>query len=477
MKRTMKKFCTMMLLLGSAALAAQELTFLQTTDIHGQETIAQIGTIIDRERIADQELILVDCGDISNGSPSAYVDAGASMIECLNAFKYDIFVPGNHEFRIGNEAFRRNCSLFTSGKVLGANIEFNDPAKAPAGGLGSWTMLKRKGLKIAVIGLLCHRYDNWIGSSLYSGIRLISPVETLKKIMPEIRAAKPDVVVVAAHLDSGTIMESVTGNDDWAYTLDSALREFCPEASLILAGHTHRLVPVRQVRPGCWEVQPPTHGKGVAKIKLTYDAKAGKVTGVTTEILSAKGVPAKEKMPDAWVKNQKATPGFMNKPVAQLPENVVLGKVSNDPASGARMAELFAKAIFEGVQDCDGVFCHNYASWQNKKGLLTENDFFRLQTNNQYITVLTLTQEQFRTIKAEIAKNTPGTRFFWFGKGAVPEKQQTLKIAFDAYDVTGCDGVLDQLRIIAGSVKERRETGRHVRELLKAYLMKMYPVK
>ncbi len=165
----------------------------------------------------------------------------------------------------------------------------------------------------------------------------------------------------------------------------------------------------------------------------------------------------------------------MNKPVVKLPENVVLGKVKNDPESDFRMTELFAKAIAEGV-DCDGVFCHNFASWQNKKGLLTEQDFFKLQNNNQYITVLTLTQEQFRTVRAEIAKRTPGTKFFWF-KGNDPEKQQTLRIAFNAYDVTGCDGQLRQLRIIANSVKERNDTDRHVRELLKAYLMKKYPVK
>ncbi len=467
----MKQLYIFLLLLGTAALPAQELTILHSTDIHGQNSIAQIGTIIDRERAADKELILVDSGDLCNGSPSAYADAGASMIECLNAFRYDIFVPGNHEFRIGNKAFRRNCGLFTAGKVLGANIEFTDPAKAPSGGLAPWVMLERKGLKIAVIGLLCHRYDNWIGVSLYNGIRLISPVDTLKKIMPEIRAAKPDIVIIAAHLDSKSIMESVTGNDDWSYTLESALKEFCPEATLILAGHTHRVVPVRDVHPDCWEVQPPTHGKGIAKIRLTYDAKAEKVTGVTSELIPTKDVLPKKEMPEAWVKNQAATPAFLNKPVARLPENVVLGNVRNDPASNDRMTALFANAIRDGV-DCDGVFCHNYASWQEKKGLLTENDFFRMKNNNQYITVLTLTQEQFRTVRAEIEKNTPGTKFFRFRTGG-----ETLRIAFDAYDVTGCDGALNQLRIIANSVKERQDTDRHVRGLLKAYLMKTYPLK
>ena len=181
-------------------------------------------------------------------------------------------------------------------------------------------------------------------------------------------------------------------------------------------------------------------------------------------------------MPEVWVKNQAATKDFLAKPVAQLPEGVVLGRVKKDPASNGRMIEHFAKAIADQIP-CDGVFCHNYASWRDKKGTLTENDFFRLHNNNQYITVLTLTQEQFQTIKAEIEKRTPGTKFFWFQKFTDPGKQQTLKIAFDAYDVTGCDGALNQLRIIANGVKDRVDTDHHVRELLRAYLMKLYPVK
>ena len=303
----------------------------------------------------------------------------------------------------------------------------------------------------------------------------MSPVATMKKIMPEIRATKPDVVIVAAHLDGKSIMESVTGSDVWDYKLAGLLQEKYPEVSLILAGHTHREVAAAEQHPGCWEVQPPIHGKGIAKIKLTYDAKAGKVTGVTSEFLMTKGVEPKADMPAAWVKNMKATTEFLATPVVQLPEGMVIGRNRKDPVSNGRMAELFAKAIANGVE-CDGVFCHNYAGWGVKKGTLTENDFYRLHNNNQYITVLNLTQEQFKTIRAEIEKRTPSTRFFWFKNGK-PEDQKTLKIAFDAYDATGCDGALNQLRIIAAGCKDRNDTDRHVRELLRAYLMKLYPVK
>lgn len=473
----LKKLFALLLCLSAVSVFAQEnvsrLTIFQTTDIHGSKNIARIGALLDQHR--DENSIVIDCGDISNGSDSAYLDQGASMIACLNAFKYDVFVPGNHEFRIGNAAFRRNCDLFTSGKVLAGNIEFTDPAKAPKTIPAAWTMLERGGYKVAVIGLTCHRKDNWIGFSLYKGINLISPVETIKKIMPEIRAAKPDFVIVATHLDGKSIMESVTGNEDWSYTLASLLKEQCPEAALVLAGHTHRTVPAHELHPGCWEVQPPTHGIALARITLTIDKKSRKVINVTSEFLPTKGVEPKADMPEEWVKNEAATPDFMKKPVAALPEGVKLGIVNKDPESGYRMTKLFADAIHAEIE-CDGVFCHNYAGWREKSGALTEGDFFSLHKNNQYVTVLTLTQEQFQTVRAEIEKNSKRTKFFWYGQGK-PEEQKTLRIAFDAYDATGCDGALNKLRVIALGVKERNDSDWHVRDLLKKYLMKKYPLK
>lgn len=41
--------------------------------------------------------------------------------------------------------------------------------------------------------------------------------------------------------------------------------------TLFLAGHTHRLVPLKEFAPGQWTVQPKDNGAGMAKIRLNFD--------------------------------------------------------------------------------------------------------------------------------------------------------------------------------------------------------------
>ena len=108
-----------------------EITVLQSTDIHGSPAIAKFAKWIAGERETDPDLLLIDCGDLTNGTFATSCDGGASMVECLNFCGYDVWVPGNHEFRIGNANFRRDADLFRSGSVLGANLKFDDPQKKP----------------------------------------------------------------------------------------------------------------------------------------------------------------------------------------------------------------------------------------------------------------------------------------------------------------------------------------------------------
>ena len=75
----------MKLVLGLFALApsllcaaAVELTVLQSTDIHGSPNIVKFSKWIAAERAADPEALVVDCGDLCNGTFETYNDGGAS---------------------------------------------------------------------------------------------------------------------------------------------------------------------------------------------------------------------------------------------------------------------------------------------------------------------------------------------------------------------------------------------------------------
>jgi 2',3'-cyclic-nucleotide 2'-phosphodiesterase/3'-nucleotidase len=93
---------------------------LQTSDLHGymlpiqyannartEQGFAKIAAIINEARAADTPIIVIDNGDLIQGTPLAYhharlhAEARNPMIACLNELRYDAAVIGNHEFNYG----------------------------------------------------------------------------------------------------------------------------------------------------------------------------------------------------------------------------------------------------------------------------------------------------------------------------------------------------------------------------------------
>src|SRR5688500_3535084 len=99
-----------------------ELVIVTTTDVHGRlrawdyyaneaETVrglSRVATIVDSVRAANPgRVILLDAGDLLQGSPLAYVAARVSsnrtnpIVAAMNAMQYDAAAIGNHEYNYG----------------------------------------------------------------------------------------------------------------------------------------------------------------------------------------------------------------------------------------------------------------------------------------------------------------------------------------------------------------------------------------
>ena len=432
MKRT---FLTALFLLTAATLFSAEvkITVIQTTDIHGEQRFASLARLIAQERKADPQILLVDCGDLSRGSQEAYTDGGAASVEMLNFLKYDVWVPGNHEFRIGQKLFRRNLDLFKSGDVLAANLAFTREGIAPERPILPWKMFERYGLRIAVIGLVSPHYDYWFNTSVYDGMELLNPGKIMAKTMEEIRKAKADVVIIAGHLDFKTSTEVAAGK---SLGMQEVLTPY-PEISLFLAGHTHRTLPATEVMPNLWTVQPPIHATAAAKITMTFDKKAKKVTSVTSEFLTSKNVEPLEGLPQIWYDTQKAAAQMKTTPIVQLPESLI-----STPGKNTELQKLFARSVAEAV-NADAAIVRNYMGRRKiKNPLWTRMDFKNMIGNEYSISTITLTPAQLKLVLTEL-KPSP-ERVYGLDLENLPEKNVT--VAFDAYDITGCDGAYPLLR-------------------------------
>src|SRR6476620_424415 len=123
--------------LASAAAALEPdtvcISILHTTDLHGHSVptsdydgtadrggLARCVTQIRRWRQQNPNSIVVDVGDVYQGTELSLGNKGDLMIDLFNPLKYDAWVIGNHEFDWGMEPFT-NALQKSAMPVLGAN--------------------------------------------------------------------------------------------------------------------------------------------------------------------------------------------------------------------------------------------------------------------------------------------------------------------------------------------------------------------
>ena len=222
---------------GRAAYALTFLDFEEAAHRYGRMGgFAHLKTLIDRLRAEASGSLLLDGGDLWQGSGLADALQGADMVEAANLLGVDA-MSGHWEFTYGEKALRRNLDRF-KGEFLAQNVfltqeaAFND---APAFDAGSGRVFKPSttrdigGFRIAVIGQafpyvpIAHpsRFTpNWT-----FGIREAE----LQNVVNRAREAdRADAVLLLSH----------NGMD-----VDLKLASRVSGIDVILGGHTHDAVP------------------------------------------------------------------------------------------------------------------------------------------------------------------------------------------------------------------------------------------
>jgi 2',3'-cyclic-nucleotide 2'-phosphodiesterase/3'-nucleotidase len=113
----------------------------------------------------------------------------------MNYMGYEAGTVGNHDIEAGHSVYDRLTKLYKF-PLLAANaidVKSGKPYFKP------YTIIKKKGLKIAVFGMVTPAIPTWLPPELYSGIEFRDMLKTAKKWMPEIIALKPDLIVGLFH--------------------------------------------------------------------------------------------------------------------------------------------------------------------------------------------------------------------------------------------------------------------------------------
>lgn len=250
-------------------LAAAGVRLIHTSDLHACFTAAdhgdcgspllRIGAAIaeQRRQFGAENCLYIDTGDTMQGTPAGAITHGQAPLRALLAMGCDAWIPGNHDFDFGKAAFQdgaaRLASIIICGNLFPVGCSHSWPG---------WKLFERGGLRIAVIGSTASYLPHWFLPELAAAFRVTTTVSQLERQLPEILAAKPDVIILAVH--QGWALNDRRGVNEVA-----AIAGRFPEIDLILGGHTHRAFPGRRIGVRTWYVQPPPHGQAVGLIDVT----------------------------------------------------------------------------------------------------------------------------------------------------------------------------------------------------------------
>lgn len=150
-----------------------------TKNIGGLARLATLAHQIEAE--VDGNAILVDAGDICDGTPFGIEYKGEADFAALSAAGYDVMVTGNHEFGQSLEQFNRNLAL-ANFPVVCANLLQKDTGN-PA--LPEYVIYDFQGARIAFLGLTTEDIKDY--KAVKEGFAVADPYETAKRLVPQLK--------------------------------------------------------------------------------------------------------------------------------------------------------------------------------------------------------------------------------------------------------------------------------------------------
>ena len=434
---------------GRAVLGAAEspdhktISVIHTTDLHGHILptktytgitdvggFARCATQIRRWRKENPDSLLVDIGDLYQGTAASYHNEGRLFVDLLANFEYDAWTLGNHDFDWGPEVLANNIKAAKI-PILTANLTGAPEKVIP------WKMREIAGFRIALIGLVTPGLPYWLMPETLGGIAPTDPALALKKSIAQARSAKADAIVVLGHY--GHLKE-----DDFANPIRNTLTE-APGAEVFIAGHTHAHVPSLEIG-GTLYTQANYYGINCGKVDLTFDVNSRKLIAKT----AATAYMDKRTDLDPGVINLsqpelKTAADQLARVLTTLKEPIP-GKQRESPLAKL-LCKSFSEALRRNKTPVDAVFHGTFGTPEIPAGPVTVADAWEILPYENTLVTVTITPAQLLEIVAEDRKSS-SDRTLWpyqvvwekrtpvriLSEGTELPADKPVTVAFNSYD-------------------------------------------
>ncbi|MDE7335614.1 MAG: bifunctional metallophosphatase/5'-nucleotidase [Muribaculaceae bacterium] len=261
--------------------AAEKLVILHSNDTHshidpltdsGLGGVARRKVLIDSVRQAEPNVLLVDAGDIVQGTLYFHLYRGAVEQQMLNELGYDYQILGNHEFDNGTEGLKAMLAN-AAPTLLSSNYSFSDPELAAR--FKTYDVKEFGGKRIGLFALNLNP-KGMIAEGNYDGVEFLPWKEAAEKAIRSLREdEKCDYVIALTHV-------GVNGSQENPELFgDVQVAQQTSGIDLIIGGHSHtRLEPsLKEVNAAGDTVIIVQTGKyGQALGEITIDLESGKIS-------------------------------------------------------------------------------------------------------------------------------------------------------------------------------------------------------
>lgn len=218
----------------------RRLTVLHTNDMHSRiepfpndgGTFANLGgmarraTLIQQIRTQEPHVLLLDAGDIFQGTPYFNFYGGELEFKLMSEMGYDAATLGNHEFDNGIKGFAEQLPHAGFSFV---NSNYNFSGTALQNEIKPFMITRKGGIKVGVFGLGIE-LQGLVARAHYGPIRYEDPVGVAMEMVEELRRKKCDLIICLSHIGYSYHSQKVD---------DLKLASQVEGIDLIIGGHTH----------------------------------------------------------------------------------------------------------------------------------------------------------------------------------------------------------------------------------------------
>ncbi|HKR11205.1 MAG TPA: metallophosphatase [Pyrinomonadaceae bacterium] len=275
-------------LISRAAVADTIITILHTNDTHsqidplppndanaGKGGVARRATLVKRVRKENPNTLLVDAGDVMQGTPYFNFYRGEVEYKAMSAIGYDVGTLGNHEFDNGVDALAAALK-FASFDLVSANYDVKGTVLEDR--VKPYVVKTLGGIRVGLFGLGISPVA-LITPANFKGITYNDPVVSAREVVKTLREKERCALIVCmSHL--GYYENGQRGDSLVASQVDGI--------DFIASGHTHTFMqqPVKTKQPCGAETlifQVGKSGINVGRVDFTF--RTGKLVAASGRLL------------------------------------------------------------------------------------------------------------------------------------------------------------------------------------------------